>query len=212
VIKEHACSPGNGSENIVGKIEHSIAIRVCPGERSSGDTAVVRQVGDSTLLAAIVDVTGHGYEASKTAKKIEAILKKSRLASADQILYRLHDTLAATQGASVGLCMIDTEMGLLEYAGTGNTIFRRFGKQNTRLVSRDGIVGLNMRTPLLQKLSLNNRDLILMCTDGISERFRFDPGGNAQHEQTSIVVNKLIKEFGKSHDDAGCIALRYHDH
>jgi len=204
-------SPENGSDLIVGKIEHSIAIRVYPGERHSGDTAIVRQLNDATILAAIVDVTGHGYEASKTATQIETLLTKCRLATADQIMHRLHDAIVATQGAAVGLCLIDTEQGKLEYVGTGNTIFRQYGEQNIRLVSRDGVVGLNMRTPHLQKLSLNNRDLILMCTDGISDRFRFDPGSGTQYAQTSVIVNKLIREFGKSHDDAGCIALRYRD-
>ncbi len=196
----------------MGKIEHSAAIRACPGERRSGDAAVLRQMNDTVLLAAIVDVTGHGDEANKIAARIEAFFNKCRPGDAGHIMHRLHVAIKGTQGAAVGLCLIDTELGTLEYAGTGNTVFRRFGKDDTRLVSRDGIVGVNMRTPRIQSLALSNRDLVLMYTDGISDKFRFDPHSGAQQQRTSIIANMLVIEFGKGYDDAGCIALRYREH
>ena len=196
----------------MGNIEHSVAIRACPGEKFSGDAAVIRKMNDTTLLVAIVDVTGHGYDASKTAAQIERFFDKCRPGDAGRIMYRLNEAIGGTQGAAVGLCLIDTEQGSLEYAGIGNTVFRCFGEQDTRLVSRDGIVGVNMRTPKIQNLALENRDLVLMYTDGISDQFRFDPHSGAQHQSTSIIANKLISEFGKEYDDAGCIALRYRDH
>lgn len=205
-------SPENGSEVFVGKLEHSVAIRACPGENCSGDAAVIRKMNDTTLLVAIVDVTGHGYEASKTAARIERFFNKCRSGDAGRIMHRLNDTIVGTQGAAVGLCLIDTQQGSLEYAGIGNTVFRRFGEHDTRLVSRDGIVGVNMRAPKIQNLALENRDLVLMYTDGISDKFRFDPHSGTQHQRTSVIANKLIGEFGKGYDDAGCIALRYRDH
>jgi len=211
-VKVHASSPENGYEVILGRIEHSITIRSCTGERCSGDIAIFREIDDTAILAAIVDVTGHGYEASKTATQIEAYFQNCSHAGADQIMNRLHEVLKGSRGASVGLCLIDTESGSLEYTATGNTVFRLFGEQDVRLVSRDGIVGINMSTPQVQKLALTNRDLVLMYTDGISDKFRFEHGSGAQHQQTSIITNKLIKDFGKNHDDAGCIAFRYRDH
>ena len=196
----------------MGRIEHSTCIRACSGERRSGDAAVVREMNDTTLLAAIIDVTGHGFEANKIATQIAAFFKKCRPGDAGRIMHRLHGTIKGTLGAAVGLCLIDTELGTLEYAGTGNTVFRRFGNEDTRLVSREGIVGINMRTPRIQGFTLSDRDLILMYTDGISDKFRFDPIGSTQHRRTSIIANMLVSEFGKGYDDAGCIALRYRDH
>ena len=196
----------------MGKIEHSICVRACPGERRSGDAAVLREMNDVTLLAAIIDVTGHGSEANKIATQIETFFKKCRSSDAGRIMHLLHGTIKGTLGAAVGLCLIDTELGTLEYTGTGNTVFRRFGKEDTRLVSREGIVGSNMRTPRIQSLSLDDRDLILMYTDGISDKFRFDPNSGARQQRTSIIANRLVSEFGKSYDDAGCIALRYRNY
>ncbi len=193
------------------KIEHGIAIRACPGERCSGDTAVVRHMNDKTILAAIVDVTGHGYKASQVAAQITAFFKKCRPGDPGRIMHRLNEIIAGTQGAAIGLCLINIELGTLEYAGTGNTVFRRFGEEDTRLVSRDGIVGVNMRTPNIQSLTLNNRDLILMYTDGISNKFRFDPRSGVQQQRASIIANMLVREFGKSYDDAGCVALKFRD-
>lgn len=196
----------------MGKIEHSFRVRAYPGERRSGDAAVLRNMNDTTLLAAIIDVTGHGFEANRVAAQIEAFLEKCRSADAGRIMYLLHGAIKGTLGAAVGLCVIDTELGTLEYTGTGNTVFRRFGKEDTRLVSREGIVGANMRTPRVQSLSLNDRDLILMYTDGISDKFRFEPNSGAQQQRTSIIANRLVREFGRNYDDAGCIALRYRNH
>ena len=51
--------------------------------------------------------------------------------------------------------------------GIGNTVFRRFGEVETRLVSRDGTVGGTMRTPVEETLQLSDGDVIVMSTDGV---------------------------------------------
>ena len=56
-------------------LEHSSLIRPCLGERVSGDAVVVRPL-EHGLLAAIVDVLGHGPEAHELTLVIDAYLSR----------------------------------------------------------------------------------------------------------------------------------------
>ena len=86
---------------------------------------------------------------------------------------------------------------------------RRFGKEETRLVSRDGVVGQNIRTPLPQHLQLEPGELIVLYTDGVSDRFTSDDYPGVVRHAPKEVASNIVERFGKDHDDAACIAVRY---
>ena len=132
-------------------LEHSSLVRPCPGERLSGDAVVIRPL-EQGLFVAIVDVLGHGAEAHELTQVIDAYLARYGNSDVSGLMTRLHQHLKGTRGAAVGLCAIDATTGRIDYAGIGNTALRRFGKVETRLVSQDGVLGQNMRTPLAQTL------------------------------------------------------------
>ena len=122
---------------------------------------------------------------------------------------RLHQYLRGTRGAAAGLCAIDSAAGRVVYAGTGNTAARRFGTADTRLVSHDGVLGQNMRTPRPQTLNLEPGDLLVLYTDGVKDRFTSDDYPGVFSHPPKEVVQNIVKRFGKNHDDAACIAVRY---
>ncbi len=189
-------------------LEHASRIRPCPGESVSGDAVVIRSLPDG-LFAAIVDVLGHGPEAHRVAETIDAYL--SRYASSDVpgLLTRLHQHLQGTRGAAAGLCAIDAAAGRVVYAGIGNTVLRRLGGIETRLVSQDGVLGQNMRTPRVQTLQLEKGDLLLLYTDGVRDRFGAEDYPSILDHTPKDVVRTVIDRFGKGYDDAACIAVRY---
>ena len=189
-------------------LEHASRIRPCQGERVSGDAVVIRPL-EGGLFVAIVDVLGHGPDAHQLALRIDAYL--TRYASSDVLglMKRLHEHVKGTRGAAAGLCAIDAAEGRVVYAGTGNTVLRRFGRTDTRLVSHDGVLGQNMRTPRVQTLQLEKGDLVVLYTDGVRDRFTAeDYPGVVQHDPKDV-VRTLIERFGKDYDDAACIAVRY---
>jgi serine phosphatase RsbU (regulator of sigma subunit) len=94
------------------------------------------------------------------------------------------------------------------YAGIGNTVIRRFGSAETRLVSQDGVLGQNMRTPHQQSLQLEPGDLVLLYTDGVSDRFSTDDYPALDYHSVEEVSRNVVQRFGKSHDDAACVAVR----
>jgi phosphoserine phosphatase RsbX len=187
---------------------HSSLIRPCQGEYLSGDAVVIRPL-EQGLFVAIVDVLGHGPEAHELTQVIDAYLARYGSADVSGLMTRLHQHLRGTRGAAVGLCAIDAASGRIDYAGIGNTVLRRFGKVETRLVSQDGVLGQNMRTPMPQTLQLDPGDLILLYTDGVSDRFTSNDYPGVLRHAPKEVASNIVQRFGKDHDDAACIAVRY---
>ncbi|MGD8978237.1 MAG: SpoIIE family protein phosphatase [Gammaproteobacteria bacterium] len=189
-------------------LEYSSRIRPCFGESVSGDTVVIRTLGQS-LFVAIVDVLGHGPEAHELTHVIETYLGRYGNADVSGVMTRLHQHLKGTRGAAVGLCAFDESTGCIEYVGVGNTAIRRMGKAETRLVSKDGVVGQSMRSLLPQTMQLEAGDLIILHTDGVSGRFTVEDYPGASHHSPEEVARNIVKRYGKDHDDAACIAVRY---
>ena len=189
-------------------LEYSSLIRPCLGERVSGDAVVIRPL-EGGLFAAIVDVLGHGLEAHQLALLIDAYLTRYASSDIPGLMARLHQHVQGTRGAAAGLCAIDAAAGRVVYAGTGNTVLRRFGKIDTRLVSHDGVLGQNMRTPRPQTLELEAGDLIVLYTDGVRDRFTAEDYPSIFHHAPKDVVRTIIERFGRDYDDAACIAVRY---
>jgi len=178
------------------------------GERVSGDAVVIRPL-EHGLFAAIIDVLGHGPEANEVTHLIDAFLDRHATTDVSSLMARLHQRLKGTRGAAVGLCAIDAANGSIDYVGIGNTSIRRFGEAETRLVSHDGVLGQNMRTPHLQSLQLAAGDLILLYTDGVSDRFTTNEYPGVLRHAPKEVVRIVLDRFGKDHDDSACIAIRY---
>ena len=189
-------------------MEYAGTVRPCPGQSVSGDTIVTRAL-DQALFVAIVDVLGHGSEAHELTHVIDAYLASYGTSDVSGLMTRLHQHLKGTRGAVAGLCAIDAASGRMNYAGIGNTVMRRFGKAETRLVSKDGVLGQNMRSPLHQTLQLNPGDLVVLYTDGVSDRFTSDDYPGVLHHAPQEVASNIVQRFGKNHDDAACIAVRY---
>jgi serine phosphatase RsbU (regulator of sigma subunit) len=194
--------------NVEEMLEHSSMIRPCLGERVSGDAVVIRPL-EGGIFAAIVDVLGHGPEAHELTLVIDAYLSRYGSSDIAGVMTRLHQHLRGTRGAAIGLCAIEAATGRVIYAGTGNTVLRRFGKTETRLVSHDGVLGQNMRTPRPQTLQLEAGDLIVLYTDGVRDRFTSDDYPGVFHHAPKDVARTIVERFGKDYDDAACIAVRY---
>src|SRR5262249_16615215 len=99
--------------------------------------------------------------------------------------------------------------GRLRYVGIGNTRLRRFGAAETGLVSRDGTVGRYVRTPREQCLQLEASDLVLLTTDGGREHFGPEGYPGLLGDSPAVVARSVVERFGREHDDATCIAVRY---
>lgn len=178
------------------------------GHRVGGDAAFVVEAGGG-LLAAVVDVLGHGKEANELAVRLQDDLVAHPSDDVVGLLVGLHEKYRGSRGAAVGLCFVDAANARLRFAGVGNTVIRRFGESESRLVSRDGVVGGTMPRPAEEGLALSAGDVIVMYTDGV--RSHFDPADypRLRTDAPYAVAAGIIHRFGKAHDDASCVVLRY---
>ena len=190
------------------RVESAAVVRAKVGEVVSGDDAFILEV-EQGFLAAIVDVLGHGEEANALAIRIRAFLTGIGSDALVDVLSRLHRECRGSLGAAVGLCFIDPATGRLRFSGIGNTVCRRFGEVETRLVSRDGMVGGTMRTPVEETLQLSDGDVIVMNTDGVDSNFAASAYPRLHTDRPRMVAATIVHRFGKSHDDASCVVLRY---
>ena len=192
----------------IGDIEVASFVRPCLGERVSGDT-VVMEHRDDWIFLAIVDALGHGPQANDVANRAERFLRNGWSSDILNTLNRLHSELKGTIGAAAGLCVVDSVKRDIRYIGVGNTVLRTFGSQSTRLVSADGIIGSRFRTPAMQSAPLNESGIIMLYTDGVSDRFDEEQYPQIHYHSASAIAHKVVNSFGKPYDDAACMAMRY---
>ena len=190
------------------RVEHAQVNRPHCYEHVSGDAAIVRE-RDHLLFAAIVDVLGHGAEAHDVAVSAQQFLAQHWCDSMVDLMAGFHDHLAGSRGAGAGLCLLDRYTGLIRYTGIGNTVIRRFGSNELRLLSRSGIIGGSRRTPKEEQMTLAPGDVVLLYTDGVKDRFELQDYPQLLHHGAESIAKTVIERFGKEHDDATCIALRY---
>ena len=189
-------------------VDSAAVIRPMFGETVSGDAAFVVDL-DEGLMAVIVDVLGHGEEANELAVRIQAYLQHDASEDVVDVLRRLHNHFRGSRGAAVGVSMINAADGRLRYAGIGNTVIRRFGQVETRLVARDGVVGGRMRSPIEETMQLEDGDLVVLYTDGAKTHFAASEYPGLRTDTASAVADNIVQRFGKSHDDASCVAVKY---
>ena len=178
------------------------------GEAVSGDAAFAVEV-DGAVVGVVIDVLGHGEEAHRLAEPMRAHVESAPGSSVAAVLSGLHERFRGSRGAAVGVCRVESSTGELTYAGVGNTVIRCFGAEETRLVSRDGVVGGNMPRPAERALRLPDTGVVVMYTDGVSSHFAPEEYPGLWDDPAPRVAAVIVDRFGKAHDDATCLALRY---
>lgn len=192
----------------LGDINIASFSRPCMGERVNGDAVVIER-RDTTLFLALIDALGHGPPAHAVAVRAARFLRSGWNSDVDDTIHNLHAELKGTIGAVAGVCVVDTVTRELRYAGVGNTVFRTVGSHATRLLSAEGVIGSRMRQPPLQTVPLNRSGIILLYTDGVSDRFDVEHYPQIIYHSARAIARKVVDNFGKSHDDATCIVMRY---
>jgi negative regulator of sigma-B (phosphoserine phosphatase) len=183
-------------------------LRPCRGERASGDIAVVIE-RQGYLMLAVIDALGHGYEASRVAYSAGRLLTGMGQDDPAQIVAALHEELRGSIGAAAGVATFLPETGDLRFCGVGNVVARLFGSRESRLSGNPGLLGDTLRSQVSQRVRLAAGDVFTLYSDGIRDRFELSDYPQLQYQAAATVAKTLLERFGKSHDDASCVVLRY---
>ncbi|MCB5196695.1 SpoIIE family protein phosphatase [Deefgea salmonis] len=186
--------------------QHAHIGRPCFGETVTGDGYVVIDLEDS-LLIGIIDVLGHGEEAHELARFCESWLKTHASSDILGLMHELHLQLKGSRGTAMTLAHLKPP--LLRTVGIGNTILYRMKDQPKGVAAQSGILGQIMPTLRIVETPLIAGDLIFLVTDGISEHL----DNLRLMSWFSLPLNRfcveILREYGKEHDDATCLAVRY---
>jgi phosphoserine phosphatase RsbX len=173
-----------------------------------GDVGLVEQFDDQCFIA-LTDGLGHGekaYEAANLAKKYIHQNTKDNLVI---LMKKLHEKLKRTRGGVTSILLLDIKTGKLEHVGIGNITARVIGKRATTLLSKDGVVGYTMSSPSKNTVVLEDNDIILVYSDGVSTRIDFTENRALLKKPAREIAKSIVDIYGKQNDDNSCIVIKY---
>ena len=189
------------------ELDAAMYSRPCQGERVNGDTAMIER-RDHLQMIAVIDGLGHGPEAHRVSSAARDFLKQRWSLDVVDTMHKLHGELRGSLGAVAGIAVIDSRSGQVHFSGIGNISYRVFGQRNLRLMSMAGNLGHQIRSPRQEQHTLSDDEVILVYSDGISDRFELQDYPQILYQSADTIARTVVERFGKHHDDATCIALR----
>ncbi|MEO9453587.1 SpoIIE family protein phosphatase [Chromobacterium phragmitis] len=178
------------------------------GERVCGDGMLVRAEEDGSVSLAMLDALGHGAEAHRLAREMEAWLAQAPAQAPASRLEALHRRFLGSLGAAVCLVRLEAD-GALACASVGNVLLRVLQPEQSQMPGQPGTVGQIMPRVRERRLALRAGALLLLTTDGVREHL---PAGWLE-DNAGLPARKLgsllMSNHAKRHDDAACIVARW---
>jgi anti-sigma regulatory factor (Ser/Thr protein kinase) len=173
------------------------------GQVECGDAWAFARAGRWQRVC-VADGLGHGpLAASASAQAMEIFRAAPEGDSPADILKRAHVGLKGTRGVVMGIAAIDAKAGKSCFAGVGNIAgVLHAGGKFQHLLSIDGVVGYNMRTPRDHALPWADDGVVVLASDGLSTRWNLAnyPGLLSRHPV--LVASVLHRDFARDNDDA----------
>jgi stage II sporulation SpoE-like protein len=169
-----------------------------------GDSFVIEE-REGTVLAAVVDGLGHGYESSVAAERASEVIRDLADKSVETILRRCHEELRITRGAAIGVLKVDAK-GAGEFCGIGNIEVQSLNGQAPSIFCLAGIVGHNLRSFKVMSVTMRPGDIYCLMSDGVSTR------GNLKSCLPGLpetVARRIVEHWGRDHDDATALIVGF---
>jgi anti-sigma regulatory factor (Ser/Thr protein kinase) len=183
------------SRKLPGPIQFSAINVPAPNETECGD-AWHLWLADGRLSAMVVDGLGHGPLAAIAALRALQVIEEGAFDSPETYLLAAHLALRSSRGAALAVAEVHLALGKLHYAGIGNIVGRVVGPAglSQSLLSHNGIVGVEVRRPHQFEHPWQDGDLLIMHSDGLSERWNLiDYPGLAQAD-TAVIAAVLYRD------------------
>ena len=175
------------------------------GETECGDAWDWAREGQlvSILLA---DGLGHGPAAALASKAAVVEFRKGPFRSPVRAIGSMHEALRRTQGAVIGLVLLDLSGGELTYAGVGNICARVIGPQSSRsILSTPGVVGFRLPKIRQDNLEWGADSAFILYTDGLRSSLSWD---GLQGRSSALVAGALYGRFNRGTDDCGVVVVQ----
>ena len=194
-------------------LEFAISDLVKPGQKESGDRALVRESGAGVLVA-VIDGLGYGPEAGRAAEMAITVLRLSPSQDPHELIAGCHGALRFSRGATMTVAFVDAATSVMSWAGVGGVtaVVRRAGAAAVRtveLVARPGIVGQEI--PLLRRreVRLGRGDLLVLATDGVRATFEEELTVMEPQEPPAGLAERIARGHALGTDDALVLVGRW---
>ncbi len=176
-------------------------------EEVSGDAWSTYTMADNTQLFMLADGLGHGPDAHLAASEAVRIFNERGDASLIDILLAQHAALKKTRGAAIAIIKIDPFRQEASYLGVGNisgTILTPH--KNYSMLSYNGIIGHQFRTVHEMKYPFNNKSILVMHSDGLSNQWEKIYSVELSRQSPATTAGLLYRGFKRKRDDV-CVLV-----
>ena len=190
-------------------VEFSAINVPAPNETECGD-AWHLWLAEGRLSAMVVDGLGHGPLAAIAASRALQVIQEGAFDSPETYLSAAHLALRSSRGAALAMAQVHLALGKLFYAGIGNIAGRVVGPAgpSRSLLSHNGIVGVEVRKPQQFEHPWQSGDLLIMHSDGLSERWKLDDYAGLANADTAVIAAVLYRDAKRGRDDATILVVR----
>lgn len=148
------------------------------GEDISGDTYSLLRLGDNKFMMAICDGMGNGEKARKTSELAINLIENFYKAGFDNdiILSSVNKLLGLNEEetfTALDLCVIDLNTSYADFIKLGASVgFIKHGSTTDVIETSSLPIGiLEKMTPRIHKTVLCDKDIIIICSDGVVDAF-----------------------------------------
>ena len=176
------------------------------GESVSGDAWAIEQRASRTVLL-VVDGLGHGVVAAEAAREAVRLFRDNVRRPPGDIVEALHDGLRSTRGGAVAVTDIDSDRGLVKFAGLGNicaTIVSPAGRRH--LVSHNGTAGHSVRRIDQFAYPWPKDGVLIEHTDGLGTHWDLARYPGLAGRSPSLIAAVLYRDFTRGRDDVTVMA------
>jgi len=156
----------------------------------------------------MADGLGHGEHAEKAAKAAIDYVAHHLSEPVTNIFADCGLALRDMRGVAMGIAVINKDAERLTYVGVGNIRAMIIGEQTLRLGSNYGIVGGGYKTLSPETVLIMPGDLVIMATDGVSERMDVSGYDEARRGDIQRLAEKILQDWGIETDDASVLVFR----
>ena len=202
IVKKYLLTKESPEKKIKDEVGFGIFTRSKLGEKFNGDNYFLKRFSDKILFA-VVDGVGHGKEAYDASMVVVSYLQENYNKSIEDIINDLHVKLRKMRGVSMSIALIDESKNILSFIGIGNIITKVYSSvEEIKPVNSNGILGVAVRHFKVSNYRWNQKNVIIMASDGISSKFDFKENPLLINEHPIMIAFTILKNFGKTIDDA----------
>jgi anti-sigma regulatory factor (Ser/Thr protein kinase) len=190
------------------RVAVGVASAAHAGESVSGDAWAMEQ-GPARTVLLVVDGLGHGLIAAEAAREAVRLFRDNARHAPRAVVQALHDGMRTTRGGAATVTEIDSDRGVVRFAGIGNisaTIVSPGGRRH--LVSHNGTVGHTVRRIDEFTYPWPKDGVLIQHTDGLATHWDVERYPGLLARSPSLIAGVLYRDFHRARDDVTVLVAR----